>query len=79
MNIKKAEKYSIKINTNDNNKRSIEEQKNDNNNHERICAKISLVKNTKKNFSKLQQMLNKRSNTPRINKIPKLDYKDNVT
>ena len=79
MNIKKAEKYSIKINTNDNNKRSIEEQKNDNSNHERINAKISLVKNTKKNFSKLQQMLNKRSNTPRINKIPKLDYKDNVT
>ena len=74
----KPKKFTIKINTNANIKKNIEEQKN-NSNYKRPRNKISLIKNTKKNLSKLQQILN-RSNTPRMNNIPtKLEYKDNGT
>ena len=74
----KPKKFTIKINTNANIKKNNEEQKN-NSNYKRPRNKISLIKNTKKNLSKLQQILN-RSNTPRMNNIPtKLEYKDNGT
>ena len=76
----KPKKFSIKIDTNLNIKKNIEEQKNNNNsNYKRPRNKIALIKNTKKNLSRLQQILN-RSNTPRMNNIPtKVEYKDNGT
>ena len=76
----KPKKFSIKIDTNLNIKKNIEEQKNNNNsNYKRPRNKIALIKNTKKNLSRLQQILN-RSNTPRMNNIPtKIEYKDNGT
>ena len=95
MNSIKAKSYSIKYNTNIDIKKNNEEQKNNNNNlnnkqitfsppgrninTKKTSNKISLIKNTKKNFNKLQQIL-KRSHTPRKNKFPtKLEYKDNIT
>ena len=81
MNIKKEKKYNTKINdTNLDTKKNMEEQKNNNsNNYELINNKISLIKNTKKNITKLQEIF-KRTNTSRMIKNPtKLDYKDNIT
>jgi len=79
MSIIKRKKFNIKIDTNTNIKKNTEEQKETNCNYKRPHNKVSLIKNTKKNINKLQQMF-KNTNTPRMNKVPtKLEYKDNIT
>ena len=79
MSIIKRKKFNIKIDINTNIKKDTEEQKDNNCNYKKHHNKISLIKNTKKNISKLQQMF-KNANTPRMNKVPtKLEYKDNIT
>ena len=95
MNIAKTKSYTIKYNTNTNINKTNEEQKNNhnelnnkqlafsppgrNNGIKKTNNKIYLIKNTKKNINKFQNIL-KRSNTPRMNKFPtKLEYKDNIT
>ena len=79
MSIIKRKKYNVKIDTNTNMKINLEEQKDNNSNYKNSHNKISLIKSTKNNRSKLQQML-KNNNTPLMNRIPtKLEYKDNIT
>ena len=79
MSVIKRKKFNVKIDTNTNVKKNTEEQKETNCNYKRPHNKVSLIKNTKKNISKLQQMF-KNTSTPRMNKVPtKLEYKDNIT
>ena len=89
-----AAKNKISLNKNGNNtinkerhKKNEEQKNNESNNNDinknrkekKIKNRISLIKNTKNNLSKLKKIL-KRSNTPRMNQFPtKINYKDNIT